>query len=125
MGSIDSSAFGYGSILPAHHSPHLSHEDLPRTSDSAGFPQQFRGPRATHQLISKHTDQAIADFNVPLRSPADLLFSPARLARALWNIEVAMWRDAFEDVERQRKAAELKAASLRVLRRRPSSRYRG
>merc|ERR1711899_12255 len=119
MGSIGSSAFGYGSILRAPILLTLA------TRTSLGFPQQFRGPRATHQVITKHTDQAIADFNVPLRSPADLLFSPARLARALWNIEVAMWRDAFEDVERQRKATELKEASLRVLRRRPSSRYQG
>merc|ERR1712025_628923 len=99
---------------------------------SQGFQQQFRGPRFRQQSQTRSvgsqqtgrfrgarvrqpvsTEQALADslsFNIPFSTPADIVRAPKRFAKALWDIEVALWREAFATVERERQMEELKQA---------------
>lgn len=91
----------------------LSSVSAQRTSQ--GFQQQFRGPRLRQQSQTRSVgsqqpgrfrvargrqptivsaEQALADsfnFNIPFRTPADIVRAPGRFARALWDIEVGQY----------------------------------
>ena len=88
----------------------LSTVSAQRTSQ--GLQQQFRGPRLRQQSQIRSVgleqrgglrvargrqptivsaEQALADsfnFDIPFRTPADIVRAPGRFARALWDIEV-------------------------------------
>ena len=112
--SIGSSAFAMGRftllLLALFHTVSAQ-----RTSQ--GFQQQFRGPRLRQQSQIRSvgsqqpgrsrgararqptvvsTEQALADsfnFDIPFRTPADIVRAPGRFARALWDIEVGQYSE--------------------------------
>merc|ERR1711953_957399 len=66
MGSIGSSAFGYGSILPAPHSPHLSHEDLPRLPAAVSrFKNDSSTDNQTHRPVLQISFSLLPDSPEP------------------------------------------------------------